>query len=733
MYTPTPDQNSGLVDMTSYGNNTAQAESDLNANAVSPVPGSTASGLYGITDPTFQDIIAKHPELANSNKNDPAVLGALTGDNARVLTDGLGRIPSQLDLHAAHFLGATGAVKFLSADPNTPVSQVVSPEALAANHNVFYQKNGTENTVGQVYAAASKQFGGNPTMPPVDPQNGTMAQRNPGSYAVASSGNAVPPPPTNGTQNASTPAGPSPTGAFPSADSVYGGQSDAIQKYIAGQPAIQAQLAALAAQYKQASQPTTSDLIDDGLNKYAQASSAARANQLASAGGVLLHANPDASSFITAEQNAHLSDIQARQQAQQVAKTTYDIGSQNLQNQQAQNATNIGLTGQLAQQKGQYGFETQKATQDYNLAMGTRQLELAKFGNEQIVGLTSYAEKLIPNPETRAQVMATFATTGNPNAPLATNMKVLDGLVANAQANGMQISAKEPAKMMSISSYDPTANGGTGGQKLETVNAATPEGQARLKVVAATMPDAKVTDLGAPSTNVSVNTGEGGKSGPAPLAEQHLAAITTANNVDVASKLLDYLEQHGGTGTLTNSDASIGFQKNIAQVTGMDPLKNDARQLYNKVMSQIQTQQTLATMKGVGGRPSDNEFKTMQAGSLGSQATVGAARTYLQHAGALADWNRRSVENQNTQRMAALQSGNKFYDPDNEQIKWQSDPANAPPQWNVQDITTDKPAPASSGAAGTQPQSTSPTVGETRAIPGTNRVGVWDGTTWQPQ
>lgn len=671
------------VDYPQYAANVTRTESNNDPNAHTKVPGQTSSGRYGITDGTLESLQKLHPELANvTDKNDPRLLAALTGDNAAALTTGLGRIPSQTDLHAAHFLGAAGAVRFLSANPNTPVTQVVSSDALEANHNVFFDKDNKPYTVGQVYAAAAHQFNGSPQMPAVDPNSpgAKMAQRNPGSYDVASSGNGIPPPPT---------------GAYQSTDSVYGKQQSAIDAYIAQQPQLFQKLSDLQKKYEAASKPTLYDQLDDGLNKYAQASSAAQANQLASAGGILLKANPDATSFISAEQNAHLSDLAARQKAQDVAKTSYDIGTQALSAQNQAQATAIGMTGQLAQQKAQYGLETTKNTQDYNLATTAAALKVAQFGNEQATQLSAYIEKIIPNPETRAKVLADFtANGGNPSSSLAANMAVIDGLVQKAQAGGAQISAKEPAKMMSISTYDPTANGGTGGQKLETVNAATPEGQARLKQVAIDSPNAKITDLGASSTNVNVNSGGeggGGKNAPAGLAEQHLTAISTANNVAVATTLLDYLEKHGGTGTLTNSDASVDLQKKIMQLTGLDPLKTDARQLYNKVMSQIQTQQTLATMKGVGGRPSDNEFRTMQSGSLGNQATVGAARTYLQHAGALADWNKRSVENQNAKRVAARQTGNQFYDPDDEQIKWQSDPANLPPQWNVDALTAEPP------------------------------------------
>ena len=64
----------------------------------------------------------------------------------------LGREPDPAELYLAHFLGAAGAGKFLSALATDPGQSAASllPQAAAANRSVFFGANGAPRSLGQV-------------------------------------------------------------------------------------------------------------------------------------------------------------------------------------------------------------------------------------------------------------------------------------------------------------------------------------------------------------------------------------------------------------------------------------------------------------------------------------------------------------------------------------------------------------------------------------------------------
>lgn len=77
-------------------------------------------------------------------------------DNIASLTSA-GIQPTPGNTYLAHFLGAGGARSVLGADPSTPVSSLLSPDAIAANKSVLEGK-----TAGEVAAWAANKFGGEP-------------------------------------------------------------------------------------------------------------------------------------------------------------------------------------------------------------------------------------------------------------------------------------------------------------------------------------------------------------------------------------------------------------------------------------------------------------------------------------------------------------------------------------------------------------------------------------------
>ena len=203
----------------------AQVESGLNATARAGT--SSATGLYQFIEQSWLGVVKEHGRshgmawAADSIKqtasgrytvSDPATRRAILGmrndasasslmaaehasDNKDALQSKLGRDVTGTDLYMAHFLGLGGAKKFLGAmDGNADRSAAsLFPAAARANRNVFYERNGSPRSLGEVYerfatkldkgaaagggtALASRTIGTGPTDPDVEVVLGTEAQ-----------------------------------------------------------------------------------------------------------------------------------------------------------------------------------------------------------------------------------------------------------------------------------------------------------------------------------------------------------------------------------------------------------------------------------------------------------------------------------------------------------------------------------------------------------------------------
>ena len=164
--------------------NTALRESNLNPNAKNK--GSSATGLFQFIDQTwlatmkqsgaslgygtYADAISKTSsgryvvkDVAMRDqifalRKDPAanslMAGAFANSNAKVLAERLGRKPTDGELYTAHFLGASGASRFIRAAEANPNGKAASlfPRAAQANSSVFYDQSGAARSLKQVYA-----------------------------------------------------------------------------------------------------------------------------------------------------------------------------------------------------------------------------------------------------------------------------------------------------------------------------------------------------------------------------------------------------------------------------------------------------------------------------------------------------------------------------------------------------------------------------------------------------
>src|SRR3954452_11640959 len=177
--------------------NTALRESNLNPNAKNK--GSSATGLFQFIDQTwlstmkqsggalgygkYADAISKNssgryvvsnPAMRNeifALRKDPTanslMAGAFANSNGKVLTDRLARKPSDGELYMAHFLGASGASRFIRAAEANPNGRAAAyfPRAAHANSSIFYDNAGQARSLKQVYAglAARHNVIGNAT------------------------------------------------------------------------------------------------------------------------------------------------------------------------------------------------------------------------------------------------------------------------------------------------------------------------------------------------------------------------------------------------------------------------------------------------------------------------------------------------------------------------------------------------------------------------------------------
>lgn len=139
---------------------------------------SSAFGPYQFINGTWEDLIARHPELGLTSEDrmrpeaQELAIRAHTADNAATLQQRLGRAPTLAELNTAHKLGADGALQALGADPATPLGKVIGDKALQANP-AWRNLN-----VGQFLSLMGQQVGGG-TGPALDALGGAPAGGDP--------------------------------------------------------------------------------------------------------------------------------------------------------------------------------------------------------------------------------------------------------------------------------------------------------------------------------------------------------------------------------------------------------------------------------------------------------------------------------------------------------------------------------------------------------------------------
>ncbi len=117
----------------------------------------SSGGHYEVSDPAMRAAILR---LRNDPQASAMLAGALTRNNATLVSSNIGRQPTNGELYIAHFLGADGAGKLINAASGRPQTSAAAmfPNAAAANRNIFYDHSGRARSVGEVYGKLTKLF-----------------------------------------------------------------------------------------------------------------------------------------------------------------------------------------------------------------------------------------------------------------------------------------------------------------------------------------------------------------------------------------------------------------------------------------------------------------------------------------------------------------------------------------------------------------------------------------------
>jgi Transglycosylase SLT domain len=119
----------------------------------------TASGHYQVDDPIMRSEILK---LRNDPTANAVMAGAFTRANAAILTNKLGRAPSEGELYVAHFLGAGGAARLITLAGSSPSARAADffGHAARANASIFYNRvTGAARSLAQVRNVLTARYG----------------------------------------------------------------------------------------------------------------------------------------------------------------------------------------------------------------------------------------------------------------------------------------------------------------------------------------------------------------------------------------------------------------------------------------------------------------------------------------------------------------------------------------------------------------------------------------------
>lgn len=109
----------------------------------------TSDGRYVITDPSMRGEIMALRQDPTANA---LMAGVFTNSNSKHLTNKLGRPPTDGELYMAHFMGASGAARLITAAENNPggIAAQSFSGAARANRSIFFDRSGRARSFSEV-------------------------------------------------------------------------------------------------------------------------------------------------------------------------------------------------------------------------------------------------------------------------------------------------------------------------------------------------------------------------------------------------------------------------------------------------------------------------------------------------------------------------------------------------------------------------------------------------------
>jgi hypothetical protein len=117
----------------------------------------TASGRYEVADPALRREIM---QLRKDPTANALMGGAFTQQNQAVLSQRIGRKPTEGELYIGHFFGPYAGAKAINLAASNPTANAVGifPEAARANRSIFYDRQGSARSIAGVCAELTRRY-----------------------------------------------------------------------------------------------------------------------------------------------------------------------------------------------------------------------------------------------------------------------------------------------------------------------------------------------------------------------------------------------------------------------------------------------------------------------------------------------------------------------------------------------------------------------------------------------
>jgi hypothetical protein len=125
-----------------------------------------ADGTFAVASGDLRSLIF---DLRNDPEAASAMAAEFAADNGEYLRSRVGGVAEPVDLYLAHFLGAEGAARFLTAHGENPdqSAAILFPAAASANRSIFYRENGTARSLTEIRQNFAAKLGNAPSQRPV--------------------------------------------------------------------------------------------------------------------------------------------------------------------------------------------------------------------------------------------------------------------------------------------------------------------------------------------------------------------------------------------------------------------------------------------------------------------------------------------------------------------------------------------------------------------------------------